>query len=122
MDKILEDDIRKLAVELKNRFELYHNYLQLWLERKTKIYTDPPQKTVKFPEEWARDKKFNPYYILKNSSKIAKSLSKKILSGKYEPHPHYVKSIPKPNGNGYREISIYQIQDSAVSDIQKLAF
>lgn len=114
MEKILQEDIEKISLQLKRRFEDYHNNLHLWYIRNSKNYTEFDPKYVNFPEEWNSDIKYNPYYVLKKKKQIAKSVSKNILSGKYEPNPPYVKQIPKPGG-GTRDISIYQIQDSAVS-------
>src|SRR5690606_6503196 len=62
-----------------------------------------------------KDKKYNPFYVFKRKEQIAKSVSRKILDGSYLPNEPVVKEIPKPNG-GKRKISVYQIQDSAVSD------
>lgn len=115
MKDLLKKDIDKQALELKKRFEVYHNYLHLWHERKEKIFNNMPPKKIKVPNEWAIDKKYNPFYVLKKSDKIANSITRRILSGTYEPQKPYLKKIPKPSGNGDREISIYQIPDSAVS-------
>src|SRR5690606_11553713 len=114
MEKILLDDIDKISLQLKKRFEDYHNNLHLWYKRTSKNYIDFDSKYVNYPREWDEDKKFNPYYVLKRNKQIAKSLSKNILAGKYEPNSPFIKTIPKPGG-GTRDISIYQIQDSAVS-------
>ncbi|HFK5509424.1 RNA-dependent DNA polymerase [Elizabethkingia anophelis] len=114
MEKILIEDIIKISCQLKSRFEKYHNNLHLWYERNSRNYVDYDPKRVKYPDEWNINNKYNPYYVLKRKKQIAKSVSKNILAGKYMPQPPHVKEIPKPNG-GTRSISIYQIQDSAVS-------
>lgn len=114
MEKILQEDIEKISFQLKKRFEDYHNNLHLWYLRNSKNYTEFDPKYINFPEEWEKDNKYNPFYVLKKRKQISKSVSKNILAGKYEPNPPFVKQIPKPNG-GTRDISIYQIQDSAVS-------
>lgn len=114
MEKILAEDIEKISIQLKTRFEDYHNNLHLWHKRNSRNYVDYNAKKVKFPEEWSVDKKYNPYYVLRRKKQIAKSIYKNILVGKYIPQTPFIKKIPKPNG-GTRDISIYQIQDSAVS-------
>lgn len=114
MEKILLEDIEKISLQLKKRFEDYHNNLHLWYKRTSKNYINFNPKYVNYPKEWDEDKKFNPYYVLKRNKQIVKSLSKNILAGKYEPNAPFIKTIPKPGG-GTRDISIYQIQDSAVS-------
>lgn len=115
MEKILLTDIKKQAKEQRDKYQLYHNYLHHSYLRDLKNYTVVPQKDVRTPIEWEKDKKFNPFYVLKRRNQIAKSLSKKILSGTYEPAEPFKKKIKKPNG-GYRDINVYQIPDSAVSD------
>lgn len=115
MEKLLLKDIEKQAKELCEKYNSYHNYLFLSNERKRKNYTAPIEKVVNIPLEWAKDKKYNPFYVLKRKFQIAKSISRKILRGEYVPNEPIVKEIPKPNG-GKRQINVYQIQDSAVSD------
>ncbi|NMH26518.1 reverse transcriptase domain-containing protein [Flavobacterium silvaticum] len=115
MEKFLLKDIEKQARELCEKYNTYHNFLHLTIERKNKIYIVPTLKKVHVPKEWKRDRKHNPFYVYKRKEQIAKSVSKKILDGTYLPNPPFLKEIPKPNG-GKRKISIYQIQDSAVSD------
>lgn len=115
MEKFLLKDIEKQARELCEKYNTYHNFLHLSIERKNKNYTDPKIKNVSVPFEWTLDNKYNPFYVSKRKTQIAKSVSRKILDGTYVPNSPHVKEIPKING-GYRKISIYQIQDSAVSD------
>ncbi|MBF0694895.1 MAG: RNA-dependent DNA polymerase [Flavobacterium sp.] len=115
MEKFLLKDIAKQAAELCEKYNTYHNFLHLSVERKNKIYVDTIIKDVKTPLEWQKDKKYNPFYVFKRKEQIAKSVSRKILDGSYLPNEPVVKEIPKPNG-GKRKISVYQIQDSAVSD------
>lgn len=115
MENLLLKDIEKQAKELCDKYNDYHNYLHLSSERKNKNYTSPIAKIVKTPAEWGIDKKYNPFYVLKRKNQIARSLSKKILKGQYIPNKPIEKEIKKPSG-GTRTISIYQIQDSAVSD------
>lgn len=115
MEKFLLKDIEDQAKEIRDKYHDYHNYLHLAILRLQKNYINPRKKNVKIPEEWKKDKKYNPFYVLKRKKQIAKSVSKGILKGTYVPNKPIVKEIPKPNG-GKREISIYQIQDSAVSD------
>jgi len=114
MEKILYEDIERQAIQIKERFELYHNNIERWHQRVSNIYTNPPNKIISVPAEWDKDSKFNPYYVLKRNTQISKSVARKILNKTYKPNtPHY-KTIPK-KGGGTRKLSIYQIQDSAVS-------
>jgi hypothetical protein len=60
------------------------------------------------------DPKFNPFYVRRNASAIARSIAGKIRSSTYAPKNPFQKSIPKPGG-GQRELTVYQIPDAAVS-------
>lgn len=115
MERTILYDIKREAEEKAIDYQLYHNYLHLDFQRNCRRINDAPPKVVKTLEEWDSDKKFNPFYVLKNREKIAKSISRKLLNQTYEPNPPYVKEIPK-KGGGKRTISVYQIPDSAVSD------
>jgi hypothetical protein len=115
MERTILYDIRRKAEEKAIDYQLYHNYLHLDYLRNCRRINDVPPKVVKTPEEWNSDKKFNPFYVLKNREKIAKSISRKLLNQVYEPNPPYLKEIPK-KGGGKRKICVYQIPDSAVSD------
>lgn len=114
MEKILQQDIKRQAIQIKERYELYHNNIERWYQKNLLNYTKPPKKYINVPNEWNKDKKYNPFYILKRNKQIAKSISKKILDGTYKPNKPIFKKIPK-KGGGLRTLSIYQIQDSAVS-------
>ena len=114
MEKILYQDIERQAIQIKERFELYHNNIQKWHLRISSIYTNPPKKLISVPLEWNEDPKFNPYYVLKRNKQICRSLARKILNNSYRPNDPFIKIIPK-KGGGTRKLSIYQIQDSAVS-------
>lgn len=114
MEKILYEDIKRQAIQIKERFELYHNNIERWHQKVTNIYSNPPTKNVSVPLEWDENPKFNPYYVLKRNAQISKSVARKILNKTYKPNKPYYKTIPK-KGGGTRKLSIYQIQDSAVS-------
>ncbi|HMW47678.1 MAG TPA: reverse transcriptase domain-containing protein, partial [Cellvibrionaceae bacterium] len=73
-----------------------------------------PKKDVKVPEYWSIDLKFNPFYVRRNATAIAKSIAKKITTNSYTPYAPHIKSIPK-TGGGQRELTVYQIPDAAVS-------
>lgn len=114
MEKILKEDIERQAIQIKERFELYHNNIERWHQRISNIYISPPNKIISVPSEWNIDQKFNPYYVLKRNTQISKSVAEKILNNTYKPNPPHYKTIPK-KGGGTRKLSIYQIHDSAVS-------
>jgi RNA-directed DNA polymerase len=100
--------------KLIERHQAYHNNIHLdWL-RNSKRIADVPAKVIKTPEYWVLDPKFNPFYVRRHAAAIAKSIARKIKNHNYEPLPPHIKKIPK-NGGGERELTIYQIPDSAVS-------
>lgn len=115
MERTILYDIKREAEGKATEYQLYHNYLELDYRRNCRRISNAPPKVVKKPEEWSADKKFNPFYVLKNKEKIAKSIAKKLLNHSYTPNSPFIKEIPKKSG-GVRTISVYQIPDSAVSD------
>jgi hypothetical protein len=116
MKRILIKHIKTEALDKAVEHQLYHNYLEIDHQRNNKRVNNPQPKIVKKPEEWSLDKKFNPFYVLKRTEQIANSISRKLLNKTYEPNKPFQKEIPK-KGGGKRTISIYQIPDSAVSDL-----
>jgi RNA-directed DNA polymerase len=100
--------------KLIKRHHDYHNHVHSEYIRSKARVADAPDKSIKIPEYWAEDRKFNPFYVRGNAKAIAKSIAKKISDGTYAPQDPYRKSIPKPGG-GTRELTIYQIPDASVS-------
>ena len=115
MEKIILKTIEDEAKKSAEKYQLYHNYLQIAYERKKRRLKKVDSKEVKIPDEWGFNKKHNPFYVLKHKKSIAKAIAKKIRSKSYMPGTPFEKEIPKKNG-GTRTISIYQLPDSAVSD------
>lgn len=115
MEKLLLGDILNEARQKASEYQLYHNYLQIGFERNKKRIKSAPPKQVKTPEQWAESRLHNPFYVIKHTKQIAKSLSKKILNGTFSPNKPYERRIRK-KGGGFRTVSIYQFPDSAVSD------
>lgn len=116
----MKDIIKKyIEIEAKKhseRYHSYHNSLHIEHERNKKRFGDEYRiKEVKKPYVWSIDKKFNPFYVLKNLDRISEVISKKIIDGTYVPHNPYIHQIPKSNGKT-RTITIYQIPDAAVSN------
>ncbi|MFT6709564.1 MAG: RNA-directed DNA polymerase [Flavobacteriales bacterium] len=110
--KVIEEESDKLIL----RYHAYHNALHNEHLRNTKRILNPPEKTIKKPNYWNVDKKFNPFYVKKKSKSIARSITRKISDKTYIPFPPYIKEVPKAGG-GVRKVSIYQIPDAAVSKI-----
>jgi RNA-directed DNA polymerase len=114
LEQHLKDRILNECNKLIQRHHSYHNHLHLeWLRNRGRIIGAPP-KDVKVPEYWDLDPKFNPFYVRRNATAIAKSITRKINSHLYTPHPPHLKKIPKAGG-GERVLTVYQIPDAAVS-------
>lgn len=115
MESILQDRIIKEAIKHAERFQSYHNAMELEYQRNTRRIQFPPPKEVKLPACWEIDKKFNPFYVIKHHKQIAHSITKKILEGTYKPFDPYIQEVKKKDG-GMRKVTIYQIPDAAVSN------
>lgn len=115
MENIIKKYIVTEAKKHSERYHSYHNSLQIEYERNKKRFGNSAKKIVKKPEVWSIDKKFNPFYVLKHSDQIAKSIANKLKNGTYKPRdPHFIE-IPKKNGK-LRRVAVYQIPDAAVSN------
>jgi len=104
------------AEKLIERYQQYHNHLHLEHKRKSARRDDIPPKHVKTPEAWASHRLHNPFYVRRRASSIAKSIADKIYQQSYEPNPPFTHRIPK-SGGGFRNISIYQVPDAAISQL-----
>lgn len=108
--KYISFEANKLAL----RHHAYHNAIALENNRKKERLKNPKLLDVEKPKHWNSDKKFNPFYVHKNADSIAKSITRKIISGEYKPFEPVVAKIPKKSG-GTRDVAMYQIPDAAVS-------
>ncbi|WP_144593987.1 reverse transcriptase domain-containing protein [Priestia flexa] len=116
----MKDIIKKyIEIEAKKhseRYHTYHNALHIEHERNKKRFgKNYGDKEVKKPYVWSVDKKYNPFYVLKNLDRISEVIANKIIKGTYRPHDPYIQQIPKNNGKT-RTITVYQIPDAAVSN------
>lgn len=116
MENKLSKNIEKNAIEKTLEFHLYHNTLELSFQREQRRVTNPLPKKIQIPQEWGVDRKFNPFYVLKKKKQISRSIARKILTETYQPEQPYIRIVPK-KGGGERKICVYQIPDSAVSDL-----
>lgn len=116
LERRIKEKIEQEAEKLIIRYHSYHNNLHIEYERNRKRIKDVPPKEIKIPDYWKTDNKHNPFYVYKHSKSIAKSISRKIRTGKYKPNCPYEKQIPKHSG-GYRTVAVYQIPDAAVSSL-----
>jgi len=112
----LQSAIDQEAGKLIDRFHRYHNRIERAYQMEARRVKDPAPKVIKLPEYWAKDAKFNPFYVAKRSRAIARSMAAKIKAQKYAPFPPEIRMIPKLLG-GERRISVFQIPDAALSNL-----
>jgi RNA-directed DNA polymerase len=109
---VISEESEKLIL----RYHAYHNALHIEHCRNKKRIANAPPKVIERPDYWARDPKFNPFYVKSNRKSIARSITRKLATKSFVPNDPYVKQIPKKDG-GHREVAIYQIPDAAISRI-----
>ena len=112
LQRVIEEEADKLIL----RYHAYHNALHVESARQSKRVSNAPKKVVRRPDYWSEDRKFNPFYVKRKSKSIAHSIASKIANNAYVPNKPYIREIDK-TGGGSRQVSIYQIPDSAVSKI-----
>ncbi|MDV2861668.1 reverse transcriptase domain-containing protein [Phytobacter ursingii] len=118
LEQLLSETIKEEAKKLIDRYHAYHNRLHLEHVRNRKRFghSYTKKKEVHIPDYWAKDKKFNPFHVLRKHKSIAHSIAKNIENRTYKPGEVHLKKIPK-RGGGERTVSIYQIPDAAVSKL-----
>jgi hypothetical protein len=116
MRKLIEKKIQEESRKLALRYHAYHNNVEIEYQRNKKRFLNPPAKEIKLPAYWAKDRKFNPFYVQKHSRQVSYSIYRKIKKGIYEPNPPHIMEVPKSNGKK-RKITVYQIPDAAVSTL-----
>lgn len=116
LEESLSEIIKEEAKKLIKRYHAYHNRLHLEHIRNIKRFGHSYTKTkeIHTPDYWGKDKRFNPFHVLRKHKSIAHSIAKKIENRTYRPSEVHLKQIPK-KGGGERTVSIYQIPDAAVS-------
>lgn len=116
----LEERLRKAikdeACKLIERYQHYHNALDLELKRKSDRVGIVLPKLVKTPSSWAVDRLYNPFYVRRKAASIAKSVGAKIQNGTYSPRLPVVQTVRKSSG-GTRNVSVFQVPDAAVSKL-----
>lgn len=109
--------IKNEADKLIQRYHEYHNSVHSEFLRNIKrLGLLSPDKKIRKPDYWDVDQKFNPFYVRRKHKSIARSIAKKIESRTYVPNKPFIKSVPK-SGGGIRKVTIYQIQDAAISKL-----
>ena len=117
LESKIANAIKFESEKLISRYHEYHNTVHAeFLRNKKRLGDLAPPKSIKKPDYWCIDKKFNPFYARRKHKSIAKSITKKIKSRTYLPNEPFIKKVPKHDG-GERKVTIYQIPDAAVSKL-----
>ncbi|EPB9508841.1 reverse transcriptase domain-containing protein [Yersinia enterocolitica] len=117
LKKSILEAITSEAKKLAKKHHAFHNSLHVENKRKNERSNSPDNlKVLSKPPHWLVDKKFDPFYVKKHAKTIAYSIYKKIESETYEPFQVAANKIAKSSG-GYRDVSIYQIPDAAISTL-----
>ncbi|MEN6328626.1 MAG: reverse transcriptase domain-containing protein, partial [Syntrophomonas sp.] len=103
------------AQKLAERHNGFQNFQYQEHQRKKKRLINVVPRCPNTPEYWAKDKKYNPYYVLKHHKQISRAIRLKIEKGTYRPNAPLIYGKKKSNGK-IRRLSIYQIPDAAVSN------
>ncbi len=74
--RYIAEEAKKLAL----RHHAYHNAIAIENKRKLERTKSPKLLQVEKPEHWSIDRKFDPFYVKKNTKSIARSIAKKITT------------------------------------------
>jgi RNA-directed DNA polymerase len=85
-----------------------------WVRRSRRSATPVTRLVVSEPSWWSADPGFDPYHVRRRAEVIGHATWQRLRDGTYEPRPPVAVSIPKDSG-GERQISIFQVADSALS-------
>jgi hypothetical protein len=111
----LEKAIRDEAEKLIRRFENYARQLADEHQRRSRRTTQSVSRlTLRRPHYWSLRDGFNPYLVRARSGCIAHTVSSKVAGRTYAPFTPVQHFVPKAGG-GRREVSVFQVADSAVS-------
>jgi len=106
--------IRDEAHKLIRRHQKYASNLAEALRRKERRSGIPQSKHIHRPEYWDADKGFDPYHVRAHAAGTAYAIDKALRTGCYRPLPAVFYSVGKADGT-LRDVSIFQVADSAVS-------
>jgi hypothetical protein len=82
--------------------------------RRKRSTSVPSELTLSRPAYWALDDGFNPYLTRSRVDRIGHSIRAAMRDRTYMPRHPVVYQVAKPSG-GWRNVSIYQVADGAVS-------
>lgn len=113
----LQRAIAEEAEKLIRRFEIYARQLaDEYRRRVRRTTTSVSSLDLKRPQYWSLATGFDPYLVRARKACIAYAVQKRVSTATYEPFTPYKHFVPKVGG-GQREISVFQIADSAISRV-----
>jgi len=116
MPSTIETAIRNEAEKIIRRHEMYMTNLARDIRRHELRSGLTQPKTIQKPSYWSIARGFDPYYVLHHAKAIARSMERSLADRSYEPRPAFKYSVPKPDGT-FRQVSVFQIADSALSSL-----
>lgn len=116
LEQRITQGIQNEAKKLIQRYQDYQNILHLEYERKKDRLSTVPQKIVRRPEVWDINRLYDPFYVNRRAKNIARSITRKIFDGTFNPNPPFTRKVPK-KGGGFRNVYVYQVPDAAVSKL-----
>jgi RNA-directed DNA polymerase len=113
---VICDAIWDEAQKLVCRHQKYASNLAASLRRREKRSGFPLTKHIHKPEYWSVDKGYDPYYVRTHVSGIGYAIDNALATGRYRPRPSVMYQVKKPDGTP-RDVSVFQVADSAVSTL-----
>jgi len=107
---ILREATRLIRRHERNMHVAYQEWERRQRRSKAELERLPTQK----PPWWSLDAGFDPYYVRQRADVIGHSIWRALKENRYQPRSPVEVTIDKPDG-GLRDISVFQIADSAVS-------
>jgi hypothetical protein len=114
MSTTIETAIIAEAEKLIRRHEMYATNLAREIRRRELRSGHQQSKIVEIPEYWSLANGFNPYYVRRHAKAIAHAIEQSLAAQTYRPRTAFKYHVPKSDGT-FREVSVFQVADSALS-------
>ena len=111
----ISDAIRREATRLITRHErrIRAGIIESQRRQRRSRVSLPDLKTNK-PTWWDLDPGFDPYHVRQRADNIGHSIDRSLRQNRYKPRSPVEVTIDKPGG-GTRQLSVFQVADSALS-------
>src|ERR1022692_27898 len=114
MNTVLLRAITSEASKLVRRHQKYVSDLASAIRRKERRSGQQFPKQIKLPQYWKADEGFNPYHVRAHAEPISHAIDKALTTQAYRPRTAVSYQVPKADGT-FREVSVFQVADNAVS-------